>query len=500
MEAQTFVAATSGNERSVDRVDNEESILDWFLYEPAWDKALIGWLGDVKSNKGGIDRRTIIRRIHRDIVEIDALLSECVDQILHHPRFQQLESSWRGLEYLVDQAQGTENVKIRVLDVSWAEVARDLKLAIEFDQSQLFQKIYSEEFGHPGGEPFGVLIGDYQIRHRISQQHPIDDIDALRGMAQIAAASFSPFIAAVHPSLLGLDRFDELNTTMNLNSVFQNNEYLHWNSLRQSDDARFVGLTIPHMLMRLPYAYDGKRVDGFCYRELTEGADASNLLWGNAAYAIAAVLIRTFSEQAWLANIRGLDVGGVGAGKVEGLPTAYFETDCAGLIPKYTTDVLITEKLDKILSDQGLIPLCQSKGSHLSGFFNTPSIQEPKKYDEPVATLNAQLSSSLQYMFCVSRFGQYLKVMGRDKIGGMSGAYDLQNYLQRWVLSYTLGDENASTEQKAKYPLQEASVEVKDQPGKPGSYFCVFHLRPHYQLEGIVSNIRLVTELAEIEE
>jgi type VI secretion system ImpC/EvpB family protein len=457
----------------------------------------VRWLGVEPARALISDKQTLLRRLDRDIARLDELLSAQVNAILHHPRFQKLEASWRGLRYLTEQAAERENVRIRVLDASWKTLSRDLDRAIEFDQSQLFNKVYSEEFGTPGGEPFGVLIGDYEVRHRPGPEHPVDDVAVLlRGIAQVAAAAFAPFIAAAHPALFGLNSFRDLSLPTDVSAVFQQREYLPWNTFRGSEDARFVGLTLPRVLMRKPYEDDGSRIDGFRFHERVEGPDNSRYLWGNAAYAFAGVLIRAFAEQGWLANIRGVREGSLEGGLVTGLPVHAFSTDREGLVPKCSTDVVITDAQDKELAELGFIPLCRCKDTEWSAFYSTPSVQRPDKgYDNIAAAINARLSTMLQYMLCVARFGHYLKVIGRDKLASFSSPAECERYLQRWLLDYVTSSEDASFEVKAKYPLREASVQVREQPGKPENYLCVVHLRPHFQLEQVVSTVRLVTEL-----
>jgi type VI secretion system protein ImpD len=370
-----------------------------------------------------------------------------------------------------------------------------MEKAIEFDQSQLFRKVYTEEFGVPGGEPFGVLLGDYQVRHRPGPEHRINDVDVLSGIARVAAAAFAPFICGAHPSLLGLDDFRQLRGSTRYSDIFRQLEYLAWNSFRDSPDARFVGLTLPRVLMREPYEDDSSRVDGFCFKESCNGADSEGALWGSAAYAFGAVLMRAFAQSGWFADIRGVREDLVGGGIVRGFPTPSFSTDSRGVTFKSPVDVQVTDELDRDLANLGFIPLCPCQDTELCAFFSTPSVQRPKDYDTALANVNARLSAMLNYMLCVSRFGQYLKVIGRDKIGAFRTPAECEAYLSRWLLNYVATSDEASFEQKARFPLRKASVEVREQPGKPGSYRCVMHLRPHFQLEQVVSTVKLVTEL-----
>jgi type VI secretion system protein ImpD len=481
------------------------SRLDQFLQEASVPRALCLWLGLADPSAPRPDRAEVTRRLSRDIARIDDLISRQLDAIIHHPDFQKLEASWRGLTYLVDKLPENDSVKIRVLNVSWSELVQDQDRALEFDQSQLFRQVYEAEFGHPGGEPFGVLLGDYQIRHRPSYEHPYNDLEALSKISGVAAAAFAPFIAGVHPSFFGLDSFTELERPLDLSRTFEQLEYLKWRTFRQSEDARFVGLTLPQVLLRVPYGSAGPAGQMLHFDEEVEGPDRSKYLWGNAVYAFGAVLIRCFVNSGWLANIRGVRQGlserGVkicldDGGLVTGLPAHSFSTDRAGQVIKCSTDVIVTDPREKELDELGFIPLCHCQDTEFSAFYGNASVQRPAKYDDPKATANARLSAMLQYMLCVSRFAHYLKVMSRDKIGSMANPEDCELFLGHWLRSYTIANDAAGPEVKAKYPLREAKVAVRERPDKPGSYNCVIHLRPHFQLDQMFTTMRLTTELA----
>jgi type VI secretion system protein ImpD len=479
--------------------------LDRFLEESSPWKALALWLGLNDRTTPLPSRPEITRQLNRDIARIDALLAGQVNAILHHPAVQKLEASWRGLRYLVGTLPDDGSVKIRVLNVTWGELVQDQSRALEFDQSQLFRKVYEAEFGHPGGEPFGVLLGDYEIRHRSSADHPYDDIETLSKISGVAAAAFAPFIAGIHPSIFGLDSFTEMERSIDLSRVFGQLEYLKWRGLQQTEDARFVGLTLPRVLMRLPHGAEGPRGGGFQFREEVEGPDRSKYLWGNAAYAFGGVLIRCYCSSSWLADIRGIRQGTdeKGAkycleegGLATGLPVHSFSTDRLGVATKCSSDVIITDSQEKELGELGFIPLCHCYDTDYSAFYGNQSIQKPAKYDDDKATANARLSAMLQYMLCVSRFAHYLKVMSRDKIGSMAGPEECEDQLQRWLQGYTTASDSGGPEVKAKYPLREAKVQVRELPGKPGSYHCIIHLRPHYQLDQMFTSMRFTTELA----
>jgi len=474
--------------------DAAVSPLDSLLKARSVEDALATWLGMSGIDPAEMPRDTIVRMLNRDVARIDALLTRQVNVILHHPRFQKLEASWRGLQYLVESLEDGVNIHVRVLDCDWRTMLRDLDKAIEFDQSQLFKRVYSEEFGNPGGEPYAVLLGDYEIRPGVTPGCPIDDLQALRHLSQVAAAAFAPFVAGVHPTMFGLDSFTELQRPMDLSAIFHQAEFTRWRSLRQTEDARFVGLVMPHILLRAPYDDRRKRVSGFRFKETTTSRD--DYLWGNAIYAFGAVLARAFAQSGWLADIRGVRQDLEEGGLVTGLPAVPYGTDRVHPATKFSTDVVISDTLEKDLAELGFISLCHCKYTEYAAFYSNPSIQDPKSYDREVATANARLSAMLQYILCVSRLAHYLKVMGRDKVGSFIESQDCESYLNTWLRKYITQDDEATSEMKARFPLRDASAQVRELPGKPGSYGCVIHLQPHYQLDGMVSAVRLTTELA----
>jgi type VI secretion system ImpC/EvpB family protein len=467
-----------------------------FLAEPSPLKAIAYWVDRSRGGRPMTTKRQVEQLLSRDVARLDDLISRQVNAVLHHPEFQKLEASWRGLRYLVDQAGEAENIKVRVLDLSWKELTRDLERALEFDQSQLFRKVYGEEFGTPGGEPYGVLIGDYEVHLRPGPGHPTDDLAVLGMVSQVAAAAFAPFLTAAHPDLLDLGSFTELEKPLNLARIFEQRDYLKWRAFRGTEDARFVGLVLPRVLMRLPYADGAGHVGGFRFHEDVGAPDRSQYLWGNAAYAFAAVLVRAFADCGWLSDIRGVRPGVRGQGLVTGLPVHSFATDKHGVAPKSSTDAHLSPQREKELAELGFIPLCHCPDTELSAFYSNQSVQKPKTYDEPAATANARLSAMLQYMLCTSRFAHYLKVIARDKVGGLAGPGECEALLNRWLMNYITTNDNDDADTKARFPLREARVQVREQPGKPGSYQCVIHLRPHFQLDQVLTTVRLTTELA----
>jgi type VI secretion system protein ImpC len=419
------------------------------------------------------------------IAQIDHLISIQLNEILHHPNFQKLESAWRGLKYLLDQSETSSQLKIKVLNASKKDLLRDLQRAPEFDQSALFQKIYEEGFGIFGGEPFGALIGDFEIG-----KHP-EDMEFLEKVSQVAAGAHAPFLTAASPDLLNMESFAQLGDPRDIGKIFDSTEYAKWKSFRASEDSRYVALTMPRILMRLPYGKDTKPVDGFNYDEGVDGTDHSKYLWGNAAYALGARITNAFARYGWCAAIRGVEGGGL----VEGLPAHTFRTDEGDVALKCPTEIAITDRREKELADQGLAPLVHCKGTDYAAFFSIQSANKPMKFDKPEANANARLSAQIPYMMAVSRFAHYLKAIMRDKIGGFMSRLDCEKFLNQWIAQYVVLDDNAGPTVKAEHPLREAHVEVTEVAGKPGVYKAVVFLRPHFQLDELTVSLRLVAEL-----
>ncbi|MFL6465451.1 MAG: type VI secretion system contractile sheath large subunit [Bryobacteraceae bacterium] len=423
--------------------------------------------------------------INARIAQIDHLISLQLNEIMHHSSFQKLEGSWRGLRYLLDNSETSTMLKIRVLNVSKKELHKDLERAAEFDQSATFKKIYEDEYGIFGGEPFGALIGDYEFG-----KHP-EDMDLLDRMSHVAAAAHAPFLTAASPQLLNMEGFSDIGQVRDIAKIFDNTEYAKWKSFRESEDSRYVGLCLPHILMRLPYGRDTKTVEGFDYEENVDGTDHKKYLWGNAAYALGARLTTSFSLYGWCASIRGVEGGGL----VEGLPAHTFRTDEGDVALKCPTEIAITDRREKEFADNGLIPLVHCKGTDYAAFFSVQSAQKPKLYNKDAANANARLSTQLQYILAVSRFAHYLKSMMRDKLGSFMSRSQVERFLNDWINTYVVGDDDASASVKAKNPLREARIEVVDVPGKPGAYRAVAFLRPHYQLDELSVSLRLVADL-----
>lgn len=484
--AQTETASVAGSEEAgvLDQIIKETRIGkdDW---EREQSRRQIATLVD-EVMKGTLRvSKDLEATINARIADIDRLLSAQLNGIMHAPEFQKLEGAWRGLHYLVMQSETSTQLKLRVLNVSKDEVRKDLEKAVEFDQSALFKKIYEEEYGTFGGAPYSALIGDYEFG-----RHP-QDLGLLEKISNVAAAAHAPFISAAAPGLLGLENFADLPNPRDLAKKFETPDYAKWKSFRESEDSRYMGLTLPHVLMRLPYGPDTVPVETFNFKEDVDGTDHSKYLWGNAAYAMGARLTDAFAKYGWTAAIRGVE----GGGKVEGLPTHTFRTDDGEIALKCPTEIAITDRRENELSGLGFIPLVHCKGTDYAAFFGAQSCQKQKKYDTPAANANARLSTQLQYILAVSRFAHYLKVIMRDKVGSFMSRKNCEEYLNRWIKNYVVSSEDVSAEIKAKFPLKDARVEVAEIPGKPGAYRAVAFLRPHFQLDELTVSLRLVAEL-----
>lgn len=444
-------------------------------------------LAEQALQHAGVVSDDAIRSIQSMIAELDRRLTDQVNQILHHEDFQKLENSWRGLHYLINNTESDEMLKIRVMNISKKELGKTLKRfkGITFDQSPIFKKIYEEEYGLFGGEPYGCLVGDYAFDH-----HP-DDVELLKQMAEVSAAAHAPFVTSPAPSLLNMDSWQELSNPRDLTKIFQTPEYAGWRSLRESDDSRYIGMAMPRFLGRLPYGAKTSPVDEFAFEEDVEGTDHSRYCWANAAYAMAVNINRSFKLYGWCSRIRGVESGGA----VEGLPTHTFPTDDGGVDMKCPTEIAISDRREAELAKNGFMPLLHKKNSDFAAFIGAQSLQQPTEYDDPDATANANLAARLPYLFATCRFAHYLKSIVRDKIGTYKERDDMERWLNKWIKNYVEPDPSASELAKSKRPLASAEVRVQEVEGDPGYYTSQFFLRPHYQLEGLTVSLRLVSKL-----
>ncbi|TWU31947.1 type VI secretion system contractile sheath large subunit [Novipirellula artificiosorum] len=472
--------------------------LDAFLKSNQVGELLDLWLGPSwRENPRYDSGDAIATRLSADIAAIDTLLGDQVNAILHSPRFQKLEASWRGLAFLVRRGdiESDPLIKIRMLSVSWAELEKDFERSVEFDQSQMFKKVYEDCFGTAGGEPFGLMVGDYEISHRVTAKQRHNDVFVLRSIAGVAASAFCPFLCAAHPDLLDFESFSQLQVTRDHRERLSRPDYLKWNSLRDEEDARFVGVLLPRILMRGPYEDDGSRIDQFVFSEDVRKPDCSGYLWGNPAYAYAAVAMRSYATSGWLADIRGLRQNEDAGGLVSDLPALSFPTDSRGVVPRPVTEVAVTDSLERQLSEMGLLPLCDCKDTPMAVFASGQSLQRAKVYDDANATANAKISAMLPYILTVSQFAHYIKSIARAKVGSFATASELERILHDWIVEYVTTDREASASVKSSKPLREADISVQPDPSRPGSFRCIMRLAPHYELDEMVGSVRLSTIL-----
>jgi type VI secretion system protein ImpD len=450
-------------------------------------------LDAVAPPNAAADGQSLRRRIDRAIATIDAALSEQLNRILAHPRFAALESAWRGVAWLAQEVGADGMTRIRLLDARWPEIARDLERAVDVDHSALFDHLYSQEYDMPGGVPFSLLLGLYAIRHRPSRTAPVDDIAVLRLLSRVAAAAFVPVILDAAPALFGIDDMADLDLRQSLVPGFRQEEYLRLQSFQQSPDARFVGIVAPRIRLRGPWAGRAVARCGFRYEP-----DPRNVLWGPGAFAFGHICLHAFNDYRWLAAIRGTVRDHLGAGVVATLPVADFATDAPGKIVRFPLEVHVSETLDREMADAGFLCLRRVKGTPWIAIHNMPSLHRPAgAYATEIARTNERLGAMLNYILCVSRFAHYIKIIGREWIGAFHSADECERRLQRWLNGFTSAGDDLSFETKARYPLQEARIAVRDVVGKPGSYECQVALKPHFQLDQAISEFHLVTIIQE---
>jgi type VI secretion system protein ImpC len=438
----------------------------------------------VKSKGKGISKN-VEATVKFWIAELDKKLTSQLNEVLHNKDFQKLESTWRGLHYLVHQSETGEALKIRVLNVTKKELFKDLEKAAEFDQSALFKKIYEEEFGQLGGKPYGMLVGDYEFGRSA------EDVSLLEMISHVAAAAHAPFISAASAKMLNMQSYNELSKPRDLAKIFEGVEYAAWKAFRESEDSRYVALTMPRVLARLPYGAEFKRVEEFNFEEAVDGTDPEKYLWMNAAWAYASRITDAYSKYGWFARTRGVE----GGGKVEGLPLHTFPTDDGTIAMKCPTEIAISDRREFELSNLGFLPVIHSKDTTFAVFMGAQSCQKPKTYFDKDANANAELSAKINLIMCNSRFAHYLKVMARDKIGSFMTVGDCSRWLNDWIKNYCVDPAGASDATKAMYPLSDASVKVQEVAGRPGWYEAVAYLKPHFQMETLTTSMRLVASV-----
>ena len=457
-------------------------------YPPAGPMALFADL-DLRDDE-------TVALVNRLISDIDDMLNEQVNAILHHPRVHEMEAAWRGLKLVVDLSlPGRGDIKIKAINVAWAELERDAVRAGDFDRSHLFHLIYTDEFGTPGGEPFGLLVGAYEVSNRRGRT---DDVYLLKHLSGVAAAAFCPFIASAKPDIFGIDSYAEMEPVFSLRTVFEGADHLRWRQMRTQPDMRFVGLTLPHVLMRpLHKAHTRRRTDGFAFEEQVD-IEGRSLLWGSAAFALAGVMIKRYLDSGWFADIRGAVQDDDTAGMVSFLPKHDFGTEYHGSSAQPPVEVRLNSMQEQELSELGFVPLVDLPYTNHLVFNTNPSLHAPERFDRLAASQNARLAAMLQYVMCASRFAHYLKALIRDRIGRIEQPQQMKEKLESWLSAYTIGNSDASDELKSLYPLRNASAEVRELPGRPGVLGCTIHLQPHFQLDDVAAtSFQLVAEMTE---
>jgi type VI secretion system protein ImpD/type VI secretion system protein ImpC len=467
-----------------------------FIAEPK--NALAGWFGPNAAGRLADDRETLIALLDRDIALIDRMISRQLDAILHHPRLRKLEGSWRGLAWLISRMSISGRIKLRILNVTWAEICRDLERAAEFDRSNLFRGVYEDEFGIAGGEPYGLLVVDHEVRHRPGPGAITDDVSAIASLSAVAAAAFAPVVIGAAPALLGVDEFGELSGVTDPSAGFVAKEYQRWKSLSARDDIRFIAVALPRTLARLPWDEALDRHRGFRYRETcVTGADK---VWSNAGYLVASCVMRACEAFSWPADMRGYDLDRLGGGVVEDLPEPHFSIDPGFGLERPALEITLSDRQERALVASGLMPVgaLPYGGQALIGAAKSLQISNTRYVgaNADATQANIRLSAQFNTMICVSRFAHYVKVMGRDMVGSMKTPEEIQKKLQAWLMRFASGSSSPGPETMAKYPLRAASVTITETPGKPGVYGCIIQLQPHFQLDDIAASFRLMTEIA----
>jgi type VI secretion system ImpC/EvpB family protein len=472
----------------------EDSLSDFLLSDGG--DAVERWFGTGAGRRLRIDPDAVRGALDRDIAAIDTMLSDQVDAILHDTRLRRLEGTWRGIAWLVDGTDQSTRLKIKLFNAAWHEICRDLERAIEFDQSHLFRKVYEEEFGTPGGEPYGLLVVDHEVRHRPSPTARTDDITALTALSGVAAASFCPCILGASPTLLEVDNFADLASVIDLAAPLRNAEHARWRSLSTRSDMRFIGIALPRLLARPPWEDDGTRADSFRYAEYAPTAEQR--VWMSAGYAFASVVARAFANYAWPADVRGVETDRVGGGLVDGVPLEPFRTDPDFVWTRSSVEIVWNDHQERALLDAGLMPLSAVPASDELVFGAVRSLLVPQKYTGATAAAadaNARLSSQINSILCASRFAHHLKMKGRQMVGSFKTADEIERQLQEWLTTYVNANVSSTGDSRARFPLVGGRVRVQELTGKPGHFGCVVQLQPHYQLDDVSATFQLVTDL-----
>ena len=421
------------------------------------------------------------------IAEIDQKLSLQVDAVLHHEELQKLESAWRGLKYLVDKTDFRENIRLELLNVSKEDLLEDFEDSPEVTKSGLYKTVYTSEYGQFGGKPYGNIIANYEFGPGPQ------DVKLLQHIASVSAMAHAPFFAAAGSEFFGLDNFKGIPNLKDLKSIFEGPQYIKWQSFRESEDSRYVALTLPRFLLRLPYGAETKPVKAFNYEE-NVSASHEHYLWGNTAFTFATRLTDSFAKYRWCTNI----IGPLGGGAVEDLPVHQFES-MGAVQTKIPTEVLISDRREFELAEEGFISLAMRKGSDNACFFSANSVQKPKYFGTSAegkeAELNFKLGTQMPYMFVANRLAHYLKVIQRENIGSWKERTDLDRELNAWIRQYIADQDNPSAETRSRRPLRQAQITVEDVEGEPGWYRVGMKVRPHFKYMGAYFTLSLVGKL-----
>ncbi|MDO9712943.1 type VI secretion system contractile sheath large subunit [Paracraurococcus lichenis] len=487
------IAAAAGVLRG--ELDRAGSLVERLLAAMARRRALDAWLGPERAARLAAEPRALRGALDRDIAALDRLIGRQLDAVLHHPRLRQMEGRWRGLCWLLHGIEQGRRVKLRLLPITWAELCRDFERAAEFDASTLFRLIYEEEFGKPGGEPYGLLVVDHAVRHRPAPEAPADDVAALASLASVGAAAFAPVVAAAHPALLEAADWQALEMVRDIAAPLRDADHARWRGLAGRADLRFLAVALPDLLARPPWRADPARSDGFRYEESAPGA--AQRVWMPPGYAFAACAARAFARHGWPADVRGAETDRVGGGLVAGLPHEDWPSAPAGAWDRPSVALLLTDEQERALLEHGLMPVCALPYARELVFGAVRSLQAPARHGGPAAAAadaNARLSVQVNAMLCASRFAHVLKVMGREMTGAFATAEEIEARLQSWLQGYVNANMNAAGDLRARFPLTEGRVQVRERPGRPGAFGCIIHLKPHYQLDDVAASFTLQTE------
>jgi type VI secretion system protein ImpC len=418
------------------------------------------------------------------IASLDSKMSDQLNEILHHENFQQLESSWRGLKFVIDRTDFRKNVRIEMIDISKTALRASFEDAPELIQSGLYKHVYNGAYDQPGADPYGAMVSNFEF------DNSAPDITLMQEIAKVSSAAHCPFLGAIGPKFFGKKSMEDWKRIPDLNAWMETADYIKWRSFRESEDSRYIGLTFPRFLLRLPYGPDTAPVKSFNYQENVKGPDHEKYLWGNSAFAFATNLIRAYTNDGWCVQIRGPQAGGA----VDNLPVHVYDVG-KGKQAKIPTEVPVDETLEFACANLGFIPFSHYQGRDYACFFSANSTQKPAIYEQPEATANSRINARLPYIFLASRIAHYLKVIQRENIGTTKDRLKIEQDLNEWIRTLVTEMKNPSEEQIAKHPLRAAQVRVYDIEENPGFFRVEMMIMPHFQIEGMDISLSLVGKL-----